>query len=149
MSLRQRLDSDLKDAMRKKDAVRRTVLRTILSEIRNAEIASRNELDDLGIQNVMTKQAQQRRDSIEAYDSAGRNDLVQKESAELSIISGYLPEQMSEDEVNIVISEVLDQVNAQGLSDMGKVMGTLMPKIRGRADGKLVNSIVSARLKEL
>ena len=149
MSLRQRLDSDLKDAMRKKDAIRRTVLRTILSEIRNAEIASRNELDDLGIQSVITKQAQQRRDSIEAYAAAGRDDLAQQESSELSIISGYLPEQLTEDEVNVVISEVLDQVNAQGLSDMGKVMGILMPKIRGRADGRLVNSIVSARLKEL
>ncbi len=149
MSLRQRLDSDLKDAMRKKDAIRRTVLRTILSEIRNAEIASRNELDDLGIQSVITKQAQQRRDSIEAYAAAGRDDLAQQESVELSIISGYLPEQLTEDEVNVVISEVLDQVNAQGLSDMGKVMGILMPKIRGRADGRLVNSIVSARLKEL
>ena len=149
ISLKERLDGDLKDAMRNKDSVRRTVLRTIISEIRNAEIAKQEALDDEGVLVVMTKQAQQRRDSIEAFRSASRSDLVESESAELKIISGYLPEQLSEDEIEVVITEVISQVEAKGFSDMGKVMKEIMQRIRGRADGKMVSSIVTSRLKEM
>ena len=149
MSFKDRLNADLKDAMRNKDAVRRTVIRTLLSEIRNAEIAAQKDLQEDDIQDVMSKQAQQRRDSIEAYDSAGRQDLVDKETAELSIISVYLPERMTEDEVAAIIAEVFGKVNATGLSDIGKVMGVLMPLIKGRADGKSVNAVVTAKLKDL
>ena len=146
MPFKDRLNADLKDAMRNKDAVRRTVIRTLLSEIRNAEIAAQKDLQEDDIQDVMSKQAQQRRDSIEAYDSAGRQD---KETAELSIISVYLPERMTEDEVAAIIAEVFGKVNATGLSDIGKVMGVLMPLIKGRADGKSVNAMVTAKLKDL
>ena len=149
ISLKERLDSDLKDAMRNKDSIRRTVLRTIISEIRNAEIAKQEALDDEGVLVVMTKQAQQRRDSIEAFKSASRSDLVESESAELKIISGYLPEQLSEDEIEVVITEVISQVEAKGSSDMGKVMKEIMQRVRGRADGKMVSAIVTSRLKEM
>ena len=149
ISLKERLDGDLKDAMRNKDSIRRTVLRTIISEIRNAEIAKQEALDDEGILVVMTKQAQQRRDSIEAFKSASRSDLVESESAELKIISGYLPEQLSEDEIEVVITEVISQVEAKGSSDMGKVMKEVMQRVRGRADGKMVSAIVTSRLKEM
>ena len=149
ISLKERLDGDLKDAMRNKDSIRRTVLRTIISEIRNAEIAKQEALDDEGVLVVMTKQAQQRRDSIEAFKAASRSDLVESESAELKIISGYLPEQLSEDEIEVVITEVISQVEAKGSSDMGKVMKEIMQRIRGRADGKMVSAIVTSRLKEM
>ncbi len=149
ISLKERLDGDLKDAMRNKDSIRRTVLRTIISEIRNAEIAKQEVLDDEGVLVVMTKQAQQRRDSIEAFKSASRSDLVESESAELKIISGYLPEQLSEDEIEVVITEVISQVEAKGSSDMGKVMKEIMQRVRGRADGKMVSAIVTSRLKEM
>ena len=149
ISLKERLDGDLKDAMRNKDSIRRTVLRTIISEIRNAEIAEQEALDDEGVLVVMTKQAQQRRDSIEAFKSASRSDLVESESAELKIISGYLPEQLSEDEIEVVITEVISQVEAKGSSDMGKVMKEIMQRVRGRADGKMVSAIVTSRLKEM
>ena len=149
ISLKERLDVDLKDAMRSKDSIRRTVLRTIISEIRNAEIAKQEALDDEGVLVVMTKQAQQRRDSIEAFKSASRSDLVESESAELKIISGYLPEQLSEDEIEVVITEVISQVEAKGSSDMGKVMKEIMQRVRGRADGKMVSAIVTSRLKEM
>ena len=92
--LRETLDSDLKDAMRNKEALKRTVLRTMLSEIRNAEIDSRTTLDDEGINSVLTKQMQQRKDSVEAYLAANRQDLVDKETEEINIISVYLPEQL-------------------------------------------------------
>ena len=149
ISLKERLDGDLKDAMRNKDSIRRTVLRTIISEIRNAEIAKQEALDDEGIMVVITKQAQQRRDSIEAFKSASRSDLVENESEELKIISGYLPEQLSEDEIEVVITEVISQVEAKGSSDMGKVMKEIMQRVRGRADGKMVSAIVTSRLKEM
>ena len=149
ISLKERLDGDLKDAMRNKDSIRRTVLRTIISEIRNAEIAKQEALDDEGVLVVMTKQAQQRRDSIEAFKIASRSDLVESESAELKIISGYLPEQLSEDEIEVVITEVISQVEAKGSSDMGKVMKEIMQRVRGRADGKMVSAIVTSRLKEM
>ena len=97
----------------------------------------------------MSKQAQQMKDSIEAYDEAGRQDLVDKETAELNIISEYLPEQMTEVEIEGIIAETLNKVDATGPSDMGKVMGALMPLVKGRADGKVVNAMVTAKLKNL
>jgi len=147
MTLRATLDSDLKEAMRNKDAIKRTVLRTVLSEIRNTEIAKQNTLDDSGIEVVITKQAQQRKDSIEAYIDAERHDLVDKETQELNILSSYLPEQMSDDEIKEIVKTVIQDVGAADISDMGKVMGAIMPKVRGRADGKVVNGMVTQMLK--
>ena len=149
MLFKDRLNVDLKDAMRNKDAIKRTVIRTLLSEIRNAEIAAQKDLQESDIEGVMSKQAQQRKDSIEAYDEAGRQDLVDKETAELNIISEYLPEQMTEVEIEGIIAETLNKVAATGPSDMGKVMGALMPLVKGRADGKVVNAMVTAKLKNL
>ena len=147
MTLRATLDSDLKEAMRNKDVIKRTVLRTVLSEIRNTEIAKQNTLDDSGIEVVITKQAQQRKDSIEAYITAERHDLVDKETQELNILSSYLPEQMSDDEVKEIVKSVIRDVGAENISDMGKVMGAIMPKVRGRADGKVVIGMVRQILK--
>ena len=149
MLFKDRLNVDLKDAMRNKDAIKRTVIRTLLSEIRKAEIAAQKDLQESDIEGVMSKQAQQRKDSIEAYDEAGRQDLVDKETAELNIISEYLPEQMTEVEIEGIIAETLNKVDATGPSDMGKVMGALMPLVKGRADGKVVNAMVTAKLKNL
>ena len=149
MLFKDRLNVDLKDAMRNKDAIKRTVIRTLSSEIRNAEIAAQKDLQESDIEGVMSKQAQQRKDSIEAYDEAGRQDLVDKETAELNIISEYLPEQMTEVEIEGIIAETLNKVDATGPSDMGKVMGALMPLVKGRADGKVVNAMVTAKLKNL
>ena len=149
MLFKDRINVYLKDAMRNKDAIKRTVIRTLLSEIRNAEIAAQKDLQESDIEGVMSKQAQQRKDSIEAYDEAGRQDLVDKETAELNIISEYLPEQMTEVEIEGIIAETLNKVDATGPSDMGKVMGALMPLVKGRADGKVVNAMVTAKLKNL
>ena len=149
MLFKDRLNADLKDAMRNKDAVTRTVIRTLLSEIRNAETSAQKDLQEGDIEGVMSKQAQQRRDSIEAFGEAGRQDLVDKETAELNIISAYLPEQMTEVEIEGFIADILRKVDATGPSDMGKVMGALMPLVKGRADGKVVNAMVTAKLKEL
>ncbi|HJO59168.1 MAG: GatB/YqeY domain-containing protein [SAR202 cluster bacterium] len=147
--LRDTLDSDLKDAMRNKEALKRTVLRTMLSEIRNAEINSQTTLDDEGIISVLTKQVQQRKDSVEAYAAADRQDLVNKETEEINIISVYLPEQLPVEEIEEIIKTAISEIGASTLSDMGKVMGLVMPQVRGRADGKIVNTIVTEKLRAL
>ena len=147
--LRETLDSDLKDAMRNKEALRRTVLRTMLSEIRNAEINSQTTLDDEGIISVLTKQVQQRKDSVEAYNAANRQDLVDKETEEINIISVYLPEQLPVEEIEEIIKTAISEMGASSLSDMGKVMGLVMPQVKGRADGKIVNTIVTEKLRAL
>ena len=147
--LRETLDSDLKDAMRNKEALRRTVLRTMLSEIRNAEINSQTTLDDEGIIYVLTKQVQQRKDSVEAYIAANRQDLVDKETEEINIISVYLPDQLPPEEIEGIIKAAILETGASSLSDMGKVMGFVMPQVRGRADGKIVNTIVTEILRAL
>jgi len=147
--LRDTLDSDLKDAMRNKEALKRTVLRTMLSEIRNAEINSQTTLDDGGIISVLTKQVQQRKDSVEAYAAANRQDLVDKETEEINIISVYLPEQLPVEEIEEIIKTAISEMGASSLSDMGKVMGLVMPQVRGRADGKIVNTIVTEKLRAL
>jgi len=147
--LRETLDSDLKDAMRNKEALKRTVLRTMLSEIRNAEIDSRTTLDDEGIISVLTKQMQQRKDSVEAYLAANRQDLVDKETEEINIISVYLPEQLPSEEIEAIITAAILETGASSLSDMGKVMGFVMPQVKGRADGKIVNTIVTEKLRTL
>ncbi len=145
-SLKDRLQSDLKDAMRNKDALTRTLLRTLLSEVRNAEIAKKDTLDNEGIQRVLIKQAQQRRDSAEAYVGGARLDLADKENEELSIIMKYLPVQLTATELAVIVDEVIKITGANGLGDMGKVMGELMPKLEGRADGKVASNMVKEKL---
>ena len=147
--LREAIDSDLKEAMRNREALKRTVLRTMLSEIRNAEINSQTTLDDEGIISVLTKQVQQRKDSVEAYEAANREDLVAKETEEINIISVYLPEQLPQEEIEQIIDSAISQSGASSLDDMGKIMGLVMPQVRGRADGKIVNTIVTSKLRAL
>ena len=147
--LRETIDSDLKEAMRNREALKRTVLRTMLSEIRNAEINSQTTLDDEGIISVLTKQVQQRKDSVEAYEAANRQDLVAKETEEINILSVYLPEQLPQEEIEQIIDSAISQSGAASLDDMGKIMGLVMPQVRGRADGKIVNTIVTSKLRAL
>ena len=147
MPLKEKLTEDLKDAMRQRDALRRSTIRFLLSAIHNDEIARQTDLDEAGVIQVLTKQAQQRRDSIESFKGADRQDLVDKEQSELDIIAAYLPEQMSEDEVKALVQQALADSGATGPQDMGKVMKALMPKTRGKADGKMVSSLVNEALR--
>lgn len=148
MALRERLNDDLKSAMRAKDAQRRTVLRYLLAEVHNQEIEKKGALDDEAITRLLGRQAQQRRDSIEAFRKGGRDDLVAKEEAELALIVGYLPQQLSDDEVRELAAKAIAAAGAAGPQDMGRVMGALMPRVRGRADGKAVSAVVSELLRQ-
>ena len=148
LALRERLNDDLKSAMRAGDAPRRTVLRYLLADIHNQEIEKKGELDDEAITRLLGRQAQQRRDSIEAFRKGGRDDLVAKEEAELALIVEYLPQQLSDDEVRELAAKAIADAGASGPRDMGRVMGALMPQVRGRADGKAVSALVSELLRQ-
>ena len=149
MSLKATLDDHLKQAMRSRDNLRRDVIRYLKSEIRNQEIKVQHDLDDQEVIQVLSRQAQQRRDSIEAFQAADRDDLVQQEQSELEIIMEYLPQQMTEGEIAELVHKTVTEVGAQGPSDMGKVMGRIMPQVRGRAEGRAVSAAVSQILREL
>ena len=149
MTMKTRLADDLKQAMRDRDVLRRDVIRYLRSEVRNQEIRDQKELDDAGVVQVLSRQAQQRRDSIEIYRDAARQDLVEKEESELSVILSYLPQQMTHEEITELVRKVVAEVGASGPADMGKVMGAIMPQVRGKAEGREVNAIVQQTLRSL
>lgn len=147
MELITRLDIDLKDAVRRQDVVSRMVLRSIRSDVHNEEISRQKPLDDDGVVGVISKQIKQRRESIQEFRKGKREDLVQKEEAELSVLLNYLPQQLTREELVIIAQSVIDQTFAKGLNDKGKVMGQLMPQVKGKADGSLVNDVVTNLLE--
>ncbi|MDP6455373.1 MAG: GatB/YqeY domain-containing protein [SAR202 cluster bacterium] len=149
MTMKSRLDDDLKQAMRDRDTLKRTVIRYVKSEIHNKEIAKKSELDEAGVLQVLTAQAQQRRDSIQAYDDAKRDDLAEQERAELAIIMDYLPQQLTTDEISELVNQVVQEVGAAGPGDMKSVMPKLMPLVRGKADGQEVSKMVMEVLRGL
>ena len=146
MSLKSRLDDDLKEAMRSGDRLRRSVIRLLRAAIKNEEIAVRRELDDAGVVDVLTGQVKQRRDSIEAFTQGGRQDMVDKEQAEVAVILEYLPRQMDADEITALVRQAMDETGATGPADIGRVMGRVMPQIKGRAQGGQVSAIASRLL---
>lgn len=148
MSLQQKINDNLKNALRNKDKENLSILRMLNSAIKNEQIKNGKELSDNEIINVISKQAKQRQDSIEQYKVGNRNDLAEKEQKELDILKVYLPQQINQNELEKIIEETLAETNAQGPQDMGKVMSKLMPKIQGIADGKLASKLVSEKLKK-
>ena len=146
MSLKKKIMEDMKEAMKAKDMLKVSVLRLLNSEIKNKEIDKKGELSDDEILAVIQKAVKQRKESIEQYEKAGRSDLAEKEKKELEILESYLPKPLSEEELNALIDEVIKEVGATSVKDMGKVMQAIMPKVRGRADGKLVNQLVRSKL---
>lgn len=147
MTLQEKLQQDLKDSMRSGDTTRRDVIRFLRSAIHNQEIASQGELDDEGVIAVLSKQALQRRDSIELFREGNRPDLVEKEEAQLVIIGEYLPTQLTEEEISVLVHAAVEATGATGQKDMGKVMGRLMPDVKGKADGRAVSRIVQELLR--
>ena len=132
--------------MRQRDDRRRDVLRFTLAALQNAEIATREELDEPAAMAVLAKEAKQRRDSIEEFRKADRQDLVTKEEAELAVLKPYLPEQLSREEIAQAARKAIQEAGASGPQEMGKVMAVLMPRLRGRADGRQVSEVVQELL---
>jgi hypothetical protein len=145
--LRQKLDNDLKQALRSGDTVRRSVIRLVLAAVNNAEIARQAKLEDGDILGVIAKEARQREESISAFKQGNRPDLVAQEEAELAILKGYLPQPMTRDEIVAEARQVIAEVGAQGPGDKGKVMPNLIAKLKGRADGREINAVVTELLK--
>lgn len=143
-ALKQRITEDMKAAMRAGEKTRLGTIRLILSAIKQVEVDTRKTLDDNDVLAILDKMVKQRRESISQYEKAGRDELAAQEQAEIDIIQGYLPEQLSEDEIDSLIDEAIAQTGANSLRDMGKVMGILKPKMQGRAD----MGAVSARIKQ-
>ena len=150
MNLKEKLISDLKDAMRSGDTVRRDTLRFLDSAIKNTEIEKKKKeagLNDEEILEVIGRSVKQRNDSIKQYTDGGRPELADKEKAELEILKTYLPEQLSEEEIRKVVKEIISDSGTASVSDMGKIMGQAMGKLKGKADGNIVKKIVGEELK--
>ena len=146
MSLKDRISEDMKEAMKAHEKDRLAVIRMVRSAIRQTEIDGKKELDDEGVIAVISKELKMRKDSLEEFGKGGREDLVEKTRAEIEVLLPYLPEQLSEEDVKAMVEDAVKETGAASVKDMGKVMGVLMPKVKGRADGKLVNRLVKAAL---
>jgi hypothetical protein len=147
MSLKEQLTADMKEAMKNKEKERLAVIRMVRGAIRQQEIDGQKELGEEDVIAVISKEVKMRRDSIEEFQKGGREDLVEKTQAEIDVLLPYLPAQLSEDEVRELVKAAVEQTGAATPKDMGKVMGVLMPKVKGRADGKMVNTIVKRFLQ--
>lgn len=142
MALKERLTDDMKSALRNRETVRLGLVRMIRAQIKNREIAKGSELVDEEAVEVVSSLIKSRREALEFAVKGDRKDLVAQAEEELEILASYLPEQMSEEEIRSVVKEVIDRSGAAGPGDLGRVMGAVMPRVKGRADGRLVNNIV-------
>jgi|Cruoilmetagenom7_1024161.scaffolds.fasta_scaffold107431_2 uncharacterized protein YqeY len=146
MSLQEQISAALKDAMRARDEVKMATLRLVLTAIKNREKEARSLLEDQEVISVIITQIKQRREAIEQYQKAGREDLAQREESELQILQGYMPEQVSEEEISNTLDEIIAEVGAVSMKDMGKVMKAAMAKLAGKAEGGAINAMVKEKL---
>jgi uncharacterized protein YqeY len=147
MDLKQRIDQDMKLALKSGDKLKLNITRLLKSDIRYKEIEKGQELSEEEVLEVLSSSAKKHRDSIEQFREGNREDLVKKEEDELNLILGYMPVQLSQEEIEKLIEESITEIGAEGEKDIGKVMKTLMPKVKGKADGKAVNLLVTSKLK--
>jgi len=142
VTLKERLQQDLQQALRDRDAHRKSAVRMVLAEVSNEEIAKQHPLDDAGVLAVIRREIKQHREALSEFDKAGRDDLVAEEKAQLGALLPYLPPQMSHAEIAEAAEHAIAEINAKGPQDLGKVMRVLMPRLKGQADGSVVNQIV-------
>lgn len=142
MNLSERLNEDMKQAMKSKDKFTLSTIRMVRSTIKYLEIDLKRTLDDNEVLDILSREIKQRKDALQEFESAGRDELAASTKAEIEIIIKYLPEQLSEEEIKVIVQQTIQETGASSKSEMGKVMSALMPKVKGRADGKLVNKAV-------
>lgn len=147
-TLLNKLQTEMKNALKSKEKDRLSVIRMLISEIKKEQIDKKRELSDSEVLAVIQRYAKQRRDAIEQYKKANRQDLVEKEQKELNIVLEFLPKQLTEEEIIKIVNETIDEVGATSIKDMGKVMKSVMEKVKGRADGSLVSKIVKEKLSQ-
>lgn len=147
MSLLEQLNQDMKQAMKQKDKEKLSVIRMIKASLQNEAIElHNNQLSEDEELTILSRELKQRNDSLQEFKSAGRDDLVKKLETEIHVLQGYMPQQLSDDELEAIVQSTIQEVNATAKSDMGKVMSAIMPKIKGRADGSKVNKLVQQHL---
>ncbi len=146
MSLKQKITEDMKAAMRSGDTKQRDTIRLLQAAIKQREVDERIELDDSAVIAVIEKMLKQRRDSIAQYEAAQRQDLANVEKDEISVLSVYMPQALSESEIEVLIAEAISEVGAKGMQDMGKIMALLKPKLAGRADMAQVSSLIKGKI---
>ncbi|HUV75922.1 MAG TPA: GatB/YqeY domain-containing protein [Dehalococcoidales bacterium] len=146
VSLKQKLMDDLKQAMRSGDEVKRSAIRLLMAAIKNAEIARQAGLEDADIFGIIAKEIRQRKESIEAFKQGNRQDLVAREEAELAILEKYLPQQVTREEIVEAARRIIEEVGAQGPGDKGKVIPKIIAQLKGRADGREINAVVTELL---
>lgn len=146
MNLKEQIKSDIKDAMRAKETAKRDTLRNIQAMIKQVEVDERKEVSDADVEAMLMKYAKQREDAMAQFKDAGRDDLVAKEEAELALVQSYLPEPMDDAELESILKEIIANVGAESMKDMGKVMGTAKSTIGSRADGGRINQVVKKLL---
>ena len=147
-NLKQKLTDDIKQAMKGGDTVSRSALRLLMASITNAEIAKQAALEDADILGIIAKEVRQHQESIESFKQGNRQDLVAKEEAEMAVLQGYLPQQMTRDEIVEAARQVIAEVGAQGPGDKGMVMQQIMPRLKGKADGREINAVVTELLQQ-
>lgn len=147
MTLLERLNQDMKQALKNKEKDRLTVIRMVKSSLQNEAIKKGEELSEDDEMQVLTREVKQRKDSLQEFKNANRDDLAEKTEQELEIIQGYLPEQLSDEELEQIVINTIIEVGASSKSDMGKVMSAVMPKVKGQADGSKVNKMVMNHLQ--
>jgi uncharacterized protein YqeY len=146
MTLKEKIKNDIKEAMRAKETLKRDTLRNIQTAIKQIEVDERRELDDAQVEAILSKYLKQREDAKKQFAEAGREDLVKKEESEIAIIQSYLPEPLSDTELENILKEIIAQTGAESMKDMGKVMGAAKTKVGSRADGGRINQIVKGML---
>ncbi|MDQ8736713.1 MULTISPECIES: GatB/YqeY domain-containing protein [Paenibacillus] len=146
MNLSERLTDDMKQAMKNQDKFKLSVIRMMRASVKNLEIDLKRPLDDNEVLDILSREIKQRKDSLQEFKKASRDDLVAGLEVEIEIISQYLPEQLTEEEIQEIVTQTIHELGASSKADMGKVMSALLPKTKGRADGKLVNQLVQQHL---
>ena len=146
MSLLERLNNDMKQAMKNKEKDKLSVIRMLKAALQNEGLKLRHELTDEDELTVLSRELKQRKDSLEEFANADRTDLVDKVRIEIGFVEEYMPEQLSAEEISEIVKQTIEEVNATSKADMGRVMGALMPRVKGKADGSLVNKLVQQQL---
>jgi uncharacterized protein YqeY len=145
-TIKKKLNDDLKKAIKDRDKLKCSTIRLLMAAIQNAEIAKRAPLEEDALLGIIAKEVRQHKESIDAFKQGNRQDLIDKEEAELAILQGYLPEQISREDIIAAARKVIDEVGAQGPRDRGRVMSQLMPQLKGKADGREINAVVTELL---
>lgn len=147
MNLSERLNEDMKQAMKSQDKFKLSTIRMVRATIKNLEIDLKRPLNDNEVLDILSREIKQRKDALQEFEKAGRDDLAANVRAEAEIIAVYLPEQLNEEEIKVIVQQTIQETGATSKADIGKVMSALMPKVKGRADGKLVNQAVQQLLQ--